>query len=1108
VLTRFLWGDDIFISYSRADGINYAAAIANELAKKEFSCRVDLWETTPGVEMPPALIRSLARSRMFVLIATERAAASAHVAAEVREFLKTGGSMIVITAGDLSQAVWYPLIAGLPLSQENTQALAAGTPSAEILSRIVNSFGYTKRNRRVRQAFWATAIAVLVITGVGGAMVEVQRRQARVASAEARAAAARAANATTQAKSATEEAKLQRAEAEKQGKLAGEKAAEAARETAIAEEQRQLALARNLANRSASILSQSRNLRGQWPNLLQRAVLLAIEAARKYPSAETSIALRAAAGALPRAETVWRLSTNQHQPFVVGNHRLAAIDANNVVAVRDLTSQEEIARLATGADLEYLVSTSDGTLLTVVDKQGGVQVWNIDSKRLLWKAAGLTDNSPASPGQFTPDGKLLVLSSADENALILLDALTGKQTGRLVHQERVQSFHVSADSKLAVTGSNDHKARVWELAGGKTVAELELHDTVYAVAFSPDPGDNRLAVSSNTEMSTWNWRTGQRIPFSAVLTGEYILFARFGENGRSIYGIGDHGTIWVWNLVNGQQVWSSDRADPGQSGDTLLSFDAGFTSIHAGLWTSPGVAVWDVSTDAREAARVLLAEKPYEMTYARAAQYVAVVERDSPELRLFDMRSPEEMASVTAPEAALVEFSAARKYFLIRGRYPKTRSMQIWDVAGARQVSNPECQAEIDYTTFTLDGSYLAAACSDDSVMVFETASSTMKMRITGVPSYRILPETDDRDETKSYDNVSALEFSADGKHLLARTVENGGWVWEVTTGKQVARLEKDALAAFSPNSRMIAVAVGQAIVIRNLSKGDSRTFAYSGKLKSVVFTGDSRFLGILAEKGPQFWHIADGTAVSPPVTRDPVTAINCDPSGDTVALAAGNTVEIWSPTSGRAARMVHEGPVTSLTFAAEGAYVVAAAGLRDSKRSLLVWDVRNRKELPRLPWGTDYGKWVISPNGRYLAQHNGIAVEVYDLETGRQLSRLLHEDYVHQVAFRPDSQHLATAAQDRTVREWTLSGQEMLRLDHGREVDEVWYSGDGKRLMTGSPGAPERVWLLSDAEVIDTACRQVRRNLRPEEWRQFLGGDPYRKTCANLPVPKPEESQ
>jgi hypothetical protein len=45
---RFLFGDDIFISYSRADGITYAEGLASELAKRGFSCRVDLWEARLG----------------------------------------------------------------------------------------------------------------------------------------------------------------------------------------------------------------------------------------------------------------------------------------------------------------------------------------------------------------------------------------------------------------------------------------------------------------------------------------------------------------------------------------------------------------------------------------------------------------------------------------------------------------------------------------------------------------------------------------------------------------------------------------------------------------------------------------------------------------------------------------------------------------------------------------------------------------------------------------------------------------------------------------------------------------------------------------------------
>jgi hypothetical protein len=43
MLLRFLFGDDIFISYSRKDGANYAAALANELSKpgRDFSRSLD-----------------------------------------------------------------------------------------------------------------------------------------------------------------------------------------------------------------------------------------------------------------------------------------------------------------------------------------------------------------------------------------------------------------------------------------------------------------------------------------------------------------------------------------------------------------------------------------------------------------------------------------------------------------------------------------------------------------------------------------------------------------------------------------------------------------------------------------------------------------------------------------------------------------------------------------------------------------------------------------------------------------------------------------------------------------------------------------------------------
>jgi hypothetical protein len=38
---------------------------------------------------------------------------------------------------------------------------------------------------------------------------------------------------------------------------------------------------------------------------------------------------------------------------------------------------------------------------------------------------------------------------------------------------------------------------------------------------------------------------------------------------------------------------------------------------------------------------------------------------------------------------------------------------------------------------------------------------------------------------------------------------------------------------------------------------------------------------------------------------------------------------------------------------------------------------------------------------------------------------------------------------------------------------------------------------------LIADACSRLPRNLTRLEWRQYLGDEPYRSTCPNLPVPE-----
>ncbi|HEX7184968.1 MAG TPA: toll/interleukin-1 receptor domain-containing protein, partial [Thermoanaerobaculia bacterium] len=168
MLLRFLFGNDIFISYSRKDGNLYATRLAEELASRGFTCIIDVYEGIPEAEIPRAVMRALRRSYQLVVVGTREAAASPNVAREIRDFPRIGRSRVVVGFdGSVEGAAWQKDIQGLAVQNEDSDALRTG-PSQGIVDLVQASFRFKRQKQRLAISFWTTLATIALMLAGGG----------------------------------------------------------------------------------------------------------------------------------------------------------------------------------------------------------------------------------------------------------------------------------------------------------------------------------------------------------------------------------------------------------------------------------------------------------------------------------------------------------------------------------------------------------------------------------------------------------------------------------------------------------------------------------------------------------------------------------------------------------------------------------------------------------------------------------------------------------------------------------------------------------------------------------------------------------------------------
>ena len=160
---------------------------------------------------------------------------------------------------------------------------------------------------------------------------------------------------------------------------------------------------------------------------------------------------------------------------------------------------------------------------------------------------------PVSAFAFSPDGTR-VLTGSDDHTARLWDAATGKTLATLAgHTSHVSAVAFSPDGTRVLTGSWDKTARLWDAATGKAVATLVGHtDYVTVVAFSPH-STRVLTGSGDNTARLWDAATGTAVATLAGHSGPIMAVAFSPDGSRVLTGSDDH-TARLWDAATGKSV--------------------------------------------------------------------------------------------------------------------------------------------------------------------------------------------------------------------------------------------------------------------------------------------------------------------------------------------------------------------------------------------------------------------------------------------------------------------------------------------------------------------------------------------------------------------------
>ncbi|KAF3076958.1 hypothetical protein CFAM422_000570 [Trichoderma lentiforme] len=313
-------------------------------------------------------------------------------------------------------------------------------------------------------------------------------------------------------------------------------------------------------------------------------------------------------------------------------------------------------------------------------------------------------------------------------------------------------------------------------------------------------------------------------------------------------------------------------------------------------------------------------------------------------------------------------------------------------------------------------------------------------------------------------------------------------------------------VVAFSPNSRMLASALGHIVQFWDASTGShQRTLeGHHGKVRSITFSSDGKILASSSDDNTiRLWEVSTGSHKRTLVGHiGKVESIAFSPD-DTILASSSidNTIRLWDIALGSCRQTIEEHDdwtrYRSVAFSPDGRILASVSGpgilrlgdvalgkyqqkvyeehavrcvafsprgnilavLREVS-PIQLWDTTSWRTMKTLDINDAHSSSLaFSPNGKMLAfMGSPLSILLWDMATESIWDTLVgHRNEITSLAFSPDGMTLASASRDRTIKLWDISSGnrhstvEEHNLWHSGESICMAFSPDGETMVSAS---------------------------------------------------------